>query len=209
MERGLWRNELKQQVQWRTWDSTSIHLPYFANTTFCKSHASKALGSALKFFWILQGGDVRAGQESKWKLMTEADINQLHRYKCTKQQQLKHRFHSQATLGYDLVYKRSVFASFNAHLQQIQHEQGGFQTNGRKEESAKHPLQSVQWSTSKTTWRMARNGKGTEGEKEEEMKAASTAFKILGIMTIDEHISNEEILVLREQSGFAFGNTVL
>lgn len=27
---------------------------------------------------ILKGGDVRAGQESKWKLMTEADINQLH-----------------------------------------------------------------------------------------------------------------------------------
>lgn len=78
MERGLWRNELKQQVQWRTWDSTSIHLPYFANTAFCKSHASTALGSALKFFWILRGGDVRAGQESKWKLMTEADINQLH-----------------------------------------------------------------------------------------------------------------------------------
>lgn len=78
MERGLWRKELKKQVQWRTWDSASIHLPYFANTTFCKSHASKALGSALKFFWILKGGDVRAGQESKWKLMTEADINQLH-----------------------------------------------------------------------------------------------------------------------------------
>lgn len=53
MELGLWRNELKKQVQWRTWDSTSIHLPYFANTAFCKSHASKALGSALKFFWIL------------------------------------------------------------------------------------------------------------------------------------------------------------
>lgn len=78
MERGLWRNELKKQVQWRTWDSTSIHLPYFANTAFCKSHASTALGSALKFFWTLKGGDVRAGQESKWKLMTEADINQLH-----------------------------------------------------------------------------------------------------------------------------------
>lgn len=43
----------------------------------------------------------------------------------------------------------------------------------REEESTKHPLQSVQWSTSKTTWRMARNGKGTEGEKEEEMKVAS------------------------------------
>lgn len=75
---GLWRRELKKQVQGRTWDSTSIHLPYFANTAFCKSHASKALGSVFKFFWILQGGDVRTGQESKWKLMTEADINQLH-----------------------------------------------------------------------------------------------------------------------------------
>lgn len=75
---GLWRRELEKQVQWRTWDSTSIHLPYFANTAFCKSHASKALGSVFKFFWILQGGDVRTGQESKWKLMTEADINQQH-----------------------------------------------------------------------------------------------------------------------------------
>ena len=37
----------------------------------------------------------------------------------------------------------------------------------------------------------------------------SFSFKILGIMTIEEHISNEEILVLRERSGFAFGNTVL
>lgn len=78
MKLDLWRHELKKQVQWRTWDSTSIHLPYFANTAFCKSHASKAFGSAFKFFWILKGGDVRAGQESKWKLMTEADINQLH-----------------------------------------------------------------------------------------------------------------------------------
>lgn len=44
---GLWRRELKKQVQGRTWDSTSIHLPYFANTAFCKSHASKALGSII------------------------------------------------------------------------------------------------------------------------------------------------------------------
>lgn len=107
MEQGLWRNELKKQVQWRTWDSTSIHLPYFANTAFCKSHASKALGSALKFFWILKGGDVRAGQKSKWKLMTEADINQY--TVCSSQQVSSNKSKASKSEG-RLAMREQLFA---------------------------------------------------------------------------------------------------
>ncbi|ETE70176.1 Retinol dehydrogenase 14, partial [Ophiophagus hannah] len=61
----------KSIIQFRHFD--------YMGATFCKAHASSALGSGLEFFWILKGRDCDAGQESKWKLMTATDINQLHR----------------------------------------------------------------------------------------------------------------------------------